>query len=222
MPKGYRKKGYKKYNKKVPAKVRKYVRKAIHANIENKIAAYAPVSVMPLSSAIVQYSLNGLSQGTGPINRIGGSVRMMGTDLRFTMSPNISASPVITPTRVRLILFWNKQCNGNLLPAADLLQNPTAGTNITSPFNYLTRDRYKILYDRVFNLGYGGDIVESRILQHHAIRKIFKTKPTVTYSANGSTVADIVRNSLELMIITDATANAPIVVWQGRSLFEDA
>lgn len=206
---------------KVPKKVRNYVKAVIHSNIENKIIAYAPVTVQPLSSAIVQYELNGLALGTSPTTRVGGSVKMLSTDLRFTMSPNVSASPVLTPTRIRLILFWNRQCNGTLLPAAQLLQNPSAGLNITSPLNYLSRDRYTVLHDKVYSLGYGGDLVETRILKFTKIIKNLK-RATTTYASNGSTVADIVKNSLELMIMTDATANAPIVVWQGRSLFEDA
>lgn len=225
MPKykGYRRRYKKSYgNRKVPKKVRKYVQKAISQDVENKIIAIAPATFTGSSSAAQQYLINGLAQGTGVINRIGNKVNILALDIRWTMSANSAASTAITPSRVRVILVWNRQTNGSLLSLPNLLQDPNAVTNINSAFNYVARDRYKVLYDKVFDLGYDGDVLESRELKHGKIIKYFKHKPSVTYNAGGATISDIVKNSLELYFISDVNLLGPTISWQGRLLFEDA
>lgn len=215
----YRRSTKKRYTKKVPKKVRTYVNKAIHRDVENKILAIGSQVVNPVTSAIYQANLNGLLQGTNVTSRVGNKVTWMGIDIRMLAFPNATVS---TPARLRVILVWNRQTNGALLPAPSLLQDSSAQVNIISPFNYVTRSRYKVIYDKVFVLHYGGDQTDSRDARMINIKKKFKAKPSTEYIGTGNSISDIAKNSLELFIMSDVATNPPYVNYTGRCLFEDA
>jgi len=210
------KKIYRKKNSTMVSKIKKVVQSEIHKQVENKQVTLGPIGLNPTSAAIVQYLLNGLSQGTDIINRVGDKARFIGIDMRFTLSPNLA---VIQPTRVRVLIYWNAQTNGALAVAGELLQDAGPGTAIFSPLNLKYRQKYIILHDKVYNLTYGGDLPASRNLYEYRVFK--KLTRVASYDGAAAAINQLQKNSLEMMILTDAPANAPSMNWSARVLFED-
>ncbi len=86
-------------------------------------------------------------QGDGPSERIGRKIVVTDMSCRWTAHLNdtvdVEAPP--TPTRVRCVVYLDKQCNGAALTAVDLFAN--IGNQIDQFRNMSTVNRFKILKD---------------------------------------------------------------------------
>jgi len=144
---------------------------------------------------------------------------------------NSAAVPNNNPVTYRLLLVYDKQCNGALTKYTDLLGSQNAAgsatlTTILSPINLANRDRFLILRDKVFQNSYeaitpwsvvasklGGQLIRPNVPT--SIHWFIKLKGLETlYSTSSNSATSITSGSLFLMLLTDAQGNGGVVVPQ--------
>jgi len=94
-------------------------------------------------------SLNPVAQGTGAQNRIGRKITIKSLQMKMGLLLGGSTSTGSTSEVFRVLLVWDKQCNGVLATRDDIL-GPSA---TYQSFQYLENgDRFKILRDNKYTL----------------------------------------------------------------------
>lgn len=151
--------------------------------------------------------LNGLTTGTSATTRNGQSIKIVSTFIRFYITMNASA----TTTQVRLFLFKDLQPNGAIPTSGQLLQD---NSNILSPLLVAYGRRFKIFMDKLFRLDTNKLNIE--------FKKFFKHKFHTEYNTGtAGTIADITKNSLYVMMVSDQATNTPTVQFWSRIRFID-
>lgn len=200
--------------KKTPAKVsknvKKYVKRAIRSDNENKVdPAYISFAV---GSTATNWngSLNNVSamaQGPALGQRIGDQIRVNHINLRYCM--RFAQGVATIATQCRVLLVADKEQHGGVVPPVDSLLDATAQGTLNMPnagwgVQQVANHRYHILYDRQFTLD------ASKQYSHSEAIKLFgKNKPaTISYVGTGSTQADCGKNTLYLVLMssTDSTS----------------
>ena len=104
--------------------------------------------------------LNGIATGTGINGRIGSKVNLTSIQVRVTVSNPISTSDISggpytsSGQTVRMLIVADLQSNGALPAASDILQvDQNAAVSVVSPMNLANRDRFRVIKDKIFNLG---------------------------------------------------------------------
>lgn len=96
--------------------------------------------------------LNGLAQGAGQTQRIGNKIAMKSLRVRGQILQLATA----VATYARIIIYYDKQTNGNPCAAGDLLLTtttaPVAATSVFSELNLQNVERFLILRDYVVSL----------------------------------------------------------------------
>jgi len=134
--------------------------------------------------------LNGLVPGTGATERIGQKITIRSLELR--------AYNYVTPATGedqlhRMLIVLDRQTNAAALTIAGVLQS----ANVYSPRNLQNRKRFKILYDKMFNLNAAAEPGSRRALKMYM--KLRRPIIADYNTGNAGTVADIVTNSLYLI-----------------------
>ena len=130
--------------------IKKYVKKAIHSQIENKrieysrtfsfggnTTTYSNLSVSTLTPSSVSYNM---SQGTGQADRIGNKIRIINAVLRYILLPisyDLVGNPTPKPQEVQ-ILFGNVKGNTRTTPTSGQIAYLFAnGNSSTGPTGLL-------------------------------------------------------------------------------------
>lgn len=151
--------------------------------------------------------LNGSQTGDGVTNRTGSSIRLRGTDLRFSITGNVIA--VSTLTRVLVVI--DKEADGLAFAATDLLTS----SSVYAAYSAFNQMRFTILYDKVFSNTTGGPF--QQVVCHRC-----KYDVHCMYNAgNAGTVADINTNSVYLMYVSDQAVNTSTIQGYFRTWFID-
>lgn len=102
------------------------------------------------------YPLNLTLQGTAVQNRFGNKVALKALNLRYHIVPVTNVISDIQPTDIRVMVVYDKQTNGVTPAISDILltvdENGTSSTNTDSFPNNFNRDRFVILYDKLFRM----------------------------------------------------------------------
>ena len=169
-------------------------------------AAFGFANVPNTGSFVV---LNALSQGDSATTRTGNSIVQRNLEMRLNVRW-ATASAVPTAT-LRVMLIWDRQANGSLPNASNVLQF----VDYLSPINDSYRKRFKVIYDKNLSVqSTGPSIVQTK--------KLKKLSNTVTrYSGNGGTIADITTNSLFMFMISSEAVNGPLVNYAFRMRYTD-
>ena len=77
--------------------------------------------------------LAGIIQGTGPTDRIGRNIRVVGVVVRALVNTDLSSSTTTNFAPSTIDLVWDNQCNGSLALVADIYANPTFGASLPNP-----------------------------------------------------------------------------------------
>lgn len=174
-------------------------------NVEKKFADYTFSAAV--SSTENFQLVNGLQQGDTASTREGQSIKIYSLYVRFYMTINASA----TTTQIRIFVLMDKQPNGAVPTSGDLLQS---NTNILSPLLMGYGSRFKIFMDKVYRL----DTNKLNL----TIKKFFKFRFHTKYgSGNAGTVADITKNSLYIMMVSDQATNTPNIDFWARLRYID-
>lgn len=150
--------------------------------------------------------LNSTIQGDAAGNRQGNSIlmKMVNINLKVTMATNA------THSTVRMILFWDKECNGSTPVISNLLSQ----SSVMGNYNHDEATRFPILADKRVTLSVSGN----QEMTLRIYRKLFKH---THYDGNVGSIADIVDNALWLFCVSDEGTNIPDVVIRSQVLFID-
>ncbi|AUM61861.1 capsid [uncultured virus] len=199
--------------RKVGKAVKKYVKKTLDSFVEDKQAGGVIVAFNPLDTMSFVL-VNGIAQGTNQGQRVGSSVRSKYLNLRLNFNQN-----TIARTRMRVMLFWDRQSNGANPTLSQLLTDTTAAQTYYSGINVNGSKRYKILFDRIYDFNVVGGATDAAENKH--LQKRFKLKTIVKYNGTGATIADINTNALFLGFCA-ITTTAMTVSGNADFIYEDA
>lgn len=164
---------------KVGVAVKKYVKQAIHANVENKraitdngfavgsIANSATLYARPITPWGAPY-LN-IVQGLGQGDRIGNKCKTLKAMMRYTLSPlsyDLTTNPLPTPTEFMIIIGFVKSTPTAIPTAAQIgsiFQNGSTSAgpagdlgDLIQPFNTDTFTIKKVIRHKIGNSDYSG------------------------------------------------------------------
>jgi len=223
-----RKKVNRRYKAKVPSN--KSLNQKIH-KIQNMIelkkndAALALTQIGTGGTVFQDFCF--LGQGTGEVGRIG--TQISPTSLQFRCSITAS-SAVLNATRVRMIVFWDRQPNGAAPTIFDsgisgLLDQSTITNDIQTPYNYDMIKRFTVLYDKVITLNpqvlaSGGTTV---LPMGKFLKKKIKLSRQIKYNGSGTSIAALNTNALCIAWMCDqAGATNASVECSARLYYKDA
>ncbi len=149
-------------------------------------------------------------QGDSNSERIGNSIRMKSLLARFHIGINASA----TASHVRVLIVLDKQCNGSVVTAAEILEDTSATVSIVSPYAIDYTKRFRVLYDRVFRLNQAD--------QREIYKKVFmKLNYHQQFDASTGGVADLTNKCLYLLRLSDESTNTPNFQYYTRCRYID-
>lgn len=165
--KGAGKRKYYRKGARVSKALKRYIKKAIHNQIENKVhVGYAANQVVVNSSVpTALYALPNPTQGVGSNNRIGQCINLMKSkiDMIFNLLPyNVTTNPTPTVQLVKLWLCSCKSVNTNSIGSTSILTNffeGTGGVSVGSQNTTLdmlltvNQDAWTVYETRYFKLG---------------------------------------------------------------------
>lgn len=166
--------------------------------------------------------LNGIATGSGASNRIGRNIRIVSIQLKGSIWG-------IMPTesnRVRVMIIVDTQSNNT---ACDIVQVLSGGANAFSFINLNYRDRFRVLMDESFTLGFVdtvGDPPSGVTVSPCTctVDKYIKTSIDVTYSSNGSDIGAISTNSVYVLSCAGINGTADTAYswyWNARLRYTD-
>lgn len=185
---------------------------------------------------VATYSLNAVTVGTSWQQRIGRKIQIISLKIKGEVGIEAlsysGAPPMYAPT-IRVVIFVDNQTNGEVpFNYANVLSSgPTSALPVAYFQNGNTFGRFKILRDHRFVLNPMAvtyDYTNSYTTMHSNVKLIddtIKFNPPLTVHYNGAntgTNADIVDNSLHIMIARDANgAPACFGYFKARIAFYD-
>jgi hypothetical protein len=181
------------------------LRRFINTEIHNTDAIGNAVASTSTASFVL---LNGLTTGDGNSNRTGQSIKGDGIDLKFVITGNAAATPLLQ----RVLVVMDKQPNAAIFAIGDLL-NATTATSMYTVGNQL---RFNVLFDESYTMVPASD----SYCQVRAI-KINANAHTEYNTNNAGTIADIVTNSIYLIHFSDQAVNNSAINYFSRFWFID-
>lgn len=143
--------------------------------------------------------LNGIEEGTAIDRRVGRKVK----NLTCLIKGRLNSPSDYSSTRVRLMVIYDTQCNGEAPALADVLTGSTPNL-IDSFYNMNYRDRFRMLADKVYVMN-PIDSTHQRFVNFRIPLNL--TKCETTYSDTGPLIDAIATGSLYFVAISDnATA----------------
>lgn len=158
-------------------------------------------SNIPAATGAIIGSLNLIPQGVTESTRVGRKC----TIKKIHMKLAINSSPTTTnPSRMRVIVFIDKQANGaNIAAATDILE--TVSTN--SFRNLANIGRFRILMDKTktFNLRINAASTSSMGLVH-TINKSWNVDLPIEFSSTTGAITEIRSNNIGILYLTETAA----------------
>ena len=149
--------------------------------------------------------LSGIARGDDINQRTGREVTLRSIECRFTA--RVTAGTGIDQQQ-RLLIVYDRQSNGAAPSVADVL----GSANVLYPRNLENRRRFKVLYDRFFQLNGSGEAGSEKVFKFY--RRL--RHPMVFNSGNAGTVADITSGSVYAVICGSVAAGATAGNINGR------
>lgn len=147
------------------------------------------------------------AQGNGDQNRSGNTVLIKDVTVKIDSAIDPDAAACIT----RIMLFIDKETDGALPTAAQLLTLPT------NPHSMLNRDyskRFVVIFDRTYDLSLNGDRVMSD--------KFYKKIPIHTYyDGSLANISDAKENQIYLYLFSSDNTQQALFTYQTRVNFFD-
>jgi hypothetical protein len=183
------------------------IRKLI--NVETK-----PLDTIKTATAInttgVVVAVSEIAQGTDYTNRIGDSIKLQNIEARVRIYQNTGA----TETSVRVVCFRDLDGYGTTPLTSDLFETVAVVSAPLSPFKWLNRTRFSILYDELLTFNTSGTEVEEIVL----------TMPHsghVKYLGSTAAAASDGKGSVYWAFTSDEGTNTPTFALYSRILFTD-
>lgn len=149
-------------------------------------------------------TINVIAQGPGESERIGRKCTIKNVFYKYNVSIP-EQHEVTTPSNgdtIRVILYLDKQCNGETAAATDILET----ADIHSYRNLANSGRFTILSDRIHVLNYAtmaseaaNQLAHSQLVREFSIYK--KCNVPIEYNATTGAIAEIRSNNLGFLFI---------------------
>ncbi len=157
------------------------------------------------------FQVTNLGQGDLVTDRTGNMVHIKSFQMKYWFEQHPSS--IVTALRVLVIV--DKQTNGGIYSAGDILKDVTVDDGITSLRKYDQKSRFNVLYDRVHFM--------SDTASKGGSASWYKTMSLkIKYDSDNETIADLVSNSISVMVLSNEAINAPVLTIMTRSRFIDA
>lgn len=192
-------------------------------------SAQASVNIVETGALVGLGFIPGLiQQGDGDSQRTGDQISTTSLLFRGTIS---SATAKLTPSFVRMIVFWDSQANG-AAPSVSGTANSLMLGSATVPGhldfrNQDTIKRFSILYDKTYVLqpqqyltDTAGTITANEVVSKYISKRI-KLGRKIYYSGSTGAAADLVSNNICIAFISDNTTNPPILSYNCRLYYKD-
>lgn len=157
--------------------------------------------------APVALCINQMIKGTARLDRIANTVRAASLEIGFVAAANK------TDSTLRFMVFFDKQCNSAVFPLNSLFADGVpASTNVVSAKNPdFWPSRFTILYDKLVTVGIQGGANDINQEKRWRVRINLK-KTRVQYNdGNAGTIADINKNALWVLVLSDEIASGGFV-----------
>ena len=140
-----------------------------------------------------------IAQGTGESQRIGRKATIKYIGVRYRLYLENSNSAVATHDTCRVILYWDKQCNGTAASVTDILET----ANYQSFNNLANKERFRVLSDKSHTLvsrsanstTWGEDAASAQI---H-----LKVTIPIEYSSTTGAIGEIRSNNLCFLCLSE-------------------
>lgn len=188
-------------NKTARKQVTKIAKSVVSKSLETKFHDVSNVvypsdtlgSVIPLTD--IPQSTTTASDST----RIGDMIQPTSIDMRFVAAAGTLAGvTVATPLRV-ILVQWHGQTGNDNVTLAKILGaiSYTAAQNPLRPYNHDNRAKFRVLYDKLFELGYNSDSIHVR-----AKKILSKMRPVRYYAGDAEDQMDglylVLQSSIDL------------------------
>jgi len=157
------------------------------------------ISVTSVSQTPTITQLTNIGQGDTSSTRDGDSIKITAIHLKGIVALHTSAAT----SQYRVMLILDKQTNGAIYNASDVLEDTTAVDNLISPLNLDNKYRFRVLMDKLITLSNGGGN-ESVTWQRH-----IKLNQHIRFGGTAGTIADLNTYSLSLMVMSNEPTNVP-------------
>ncbi len=154
--------------------------------------------------------ITNIPQGDTDTSRDGNQVKLVRLYVRYTLT----LQAAVTTVFVRIIIVKDKQTNGAIYTASDLLTDVTGGDAIVSPFNPDNQFRFAILYDKVHALSNAA----KRNAQGNINRQL---QLKLRFDASTPSIADLTSNSLSIVQFSDIVTDPPTITLFSRVYYVD-
>lgn len=209
----------------VRAKKAPMYRKLAKPEVKNYDYAFNNSSIT-YSGAITEILTN-IAQGYQEQQHVGSSIRLKGVNMRFALTAG-SSSAFFTNT-VRFMLLLGKYENATALNIANVLQTTGASTAPHSLYVYDQRSKYKVLWDKTYQLstgyvpaiysGSGASNLNPGFKNTVYVKKYIPLRGIMTkYNLNTAT---ILNHGLYWLVISDVAASGPSILGYARITYSD-
>lgn len=184
---------------KISPKVKRYVRKAIHRNVENKFGNYDLTSAFgSVGNSWSETEFTNIAQGTTVNQRVGQNITARALSINGVIAGgqvNLATDDKVNTVRMVLAL-WDSTT------ATPLSANAATINSYISKEQSAGRGLIKKYMDKVITLSSSGRDSTGYLPVVKHIRKFIKCRSYIRYTASGSTTAS---RKLILSIITDSS-----------------
>lgn len=151
-------------------------------------------------------TINVIPQGVGESERLGRKCTIRRIQWRYTLSmPAVSQVGTITGDSVRLLVYLDKQANGEGIATDTLLET----ASLTSFLNLANTNRFVILLDELHDINYPGLAIDLSV-PFHAVRDQiihnfhWELELNIPMEFSGATgvIAEIRSNNIGMILIT--------------------
>lgn len=207
-------------------------------NIENNIIELKWFDVYDASEIVRSgteslYHITPIAQGDQPYNRNANQVSATSLLCRYSVILPVGQR---TPCYMRCIVFWDRQANVQPAPATTgsvttgLLHTSTGAPNYLAFYNYRAKERYTVLYDKVFKIdqigtkdfdtGTGNE--ESALNQGYVDNFYIKLNRSIKWGDESGTFP--ITNALYVYFTSNVAGadEAPDVQFNARLYYKDA
>lgn len=154
------------------------------------------------------YHLSTLVQGTTQNNRVGAKVQLTRVNCRFRIQKDeLNQGQPGSGTLYRIILFIDKQANGNLPGATELLTT----NEVFSMYNLNNTNRFIILKDKQYVLNHTASIQQAANAGTWNMPTAFfkysrKLALPITYSGTTGAIGEVKSNNLVLALVSTSAS----------------
>jgi len=158
------------------------------------------------SGTIKESSLVNVVAGTGESQRVGRKITIKSIHMRYIAQLSNTSNPSGTDDGLRVIVYWDKQCNGATAAVTDILET----AEYLSFNNLSNKNRFSILMDKTVDISATAGAYDGTNDQfgQKAVTRSFHKKVNipVEYSSTTGGLTEIRSNNIGLLAISDAGA----------------